>query len=298
MIVRRRESNVGEVGLFFQRGHEVHRARGVHPHPHRGAGLGEGTLHHRLGHRAQDALDGNALLLRTSGPGLELATDEARRGVRSGDRSADARRARRRARAREGPIHVVARDEPVASGTRQRLDIDAVLLGVEADGRRATQRHRRRRHRRTGRDHSGGDCSWCGRWCRRWTTLSSVLARDDGVLVGDAVTDEHGLASFADRALGLVRHLGCRSRRAGRLGRGSATTGTTDLERDEGLVHFQDVADGAVQRHDGTGVGTGQFDGRLSGLDIDQWLVEDYDVADLDLPGHDLGLGQSFTDVR
>ena len=121
-----------------------------------------------------------------------------------------------------------------------------------------------------------------------------MLASHDRVFIGDAVADEDGLSTFADRALLLVRGLYRRSRFTRRGGR---RTTTTDVERDEWLVDFQDVADVAVKGGDGSRVGARQFHRRLGGLDVDQRLVQDDDVADLDLPRHDLGFGQSFTDV-
>jgi hypothetical protein len=34
------------------------------------------------------------------------------------------------------------------------------------------------------------------------------------------------------------------------------------------------------------------------GLDLDEHLVHDDLVTGLDLPGHDLGLGEAFSDIR
>ena len=44
-------------------------------------------------------------------------------------------------------------------------------------------------------------------------------------------------------------------------------------------------------------VGEGQLDDRLRGLDLDDDLVDRDDVADLHVPGDDLGLGQALADV-
>jgi len=128
-----------------------------------------------------------------------------------------------------------------------------------------------------------------------------VLARDDRVFICHAVSDKNGLASFANGTLLLVR---CSVRRSwlARLGwcgrhRRRCASATTDVERDERLVDFQDVADVAVESSDCSRVRTRQFHRGFGGLDVDQRLVEGHDVADLDLPGHDLRLGQTFADI-
>ena len=41
-----------------------------------------------------------------------------------------------------------------------------------------------------------------------------------------------------------------------------------------------------------------QFDGGLSCLDFNEWLVHGDDVADLDMPDEDLTLGQPLANVR
>jgi hypothetical protein len=41
----------------------------------------------------------------------------------------------------------------------------------------------------------------------------------------------------------------------------------------------------------------GQFHDRLRGLDVDDDLVDLDSVAGLDLPGHDVGLGEALPDV-
>ena len=45
----------------------------------------------------------------------------------------------------EGPFDVVARDEAVATGAGDRREVDAVLLRVEANGRRRARREADRR---------------------------------------------------------------------------------------------------------------------------------------------------------
>ena len=71
----------------------------------------------------------------------------------------------------------------------------------------------------------------------------------------------------------------------------------THLDGHEGLVHLHRVADLTVQRHDGTGEGTGEFHGRLGCLNVDQSLIKRHHVAHRDLPGHDLRLDETFTHV-
>ena len=57
-------------------------------------------------------------------------------------------------------------------------------------------------------------------------------------------------------------------------GRGRGGRAAADLERDEGLVDLQDVADVAVERGHGSRVGARQFHRGLGGLDVDERLVQ------------------------
>ena len=131
-------------------------------------------------------------------------------------------------------------------------------------------------------------------------SVTSVLASNDTVFVGDAVADEDGLATLANRSFGLVRRrLRCRFTGRDRFGRSRwcRTTASSDVERDQRRVDFEDVAGVAVQGNDRPGVRARELHRGLGGFDIHERLVQGHDVADLDLPGHDLGLGQTFTDV-
>ena len=128
----------------------------------------------------------------------------------------------------------------------------------------------------------------------------------DGGLAGAAYGHPVGLVA-ADQALALAATAGARvgqvdlhlglgrggSRRGGR-GRGSLV-GVAD--RDDRRADRDHLALGHHQLEHGAGVRRRQLDQRLGGLDLDHDVVDLDDVADLDLPGHDLGLGQAFTDV-
>jgi hypothetical protein len=62
-------------------------------------------------------------------------------------------------------------------------------------------------------------------------------------------------------------------------------------------VHFHDVAHVAVQFHHRARVRTRQFHRGLGRFDIDEWLVQRDDVTDVDLPGDDLRLDETFANV-
>ncbi len=115
-----------------------------------------------------------------------------------------------------------------------------------------------------------------------------MFASGDTVFVGDAVADEDRFTTLAHRR---------RPFDGGSYDRGGCRGCAADVEGDEGFVHFHHVAHVAVQRDDGALVRARQFDGRLSGFDVDQGLVQDDRVADVHLPGHDLGLDETFADV-
>jgi hypothetical protein len=63
-------------------------------------------------------------------------------------------------------------------------------------------------------------------------------------------------------------------------------------------MDFHNVADVPVQCDDGALVGTREFDRGLRGLNVDERLIQGDHVTDGDLPGHDLGLDETFADVR
>jgi hypothetical protein len=123
-----------------------------------------------------------------------------------------------------------------------------------------------------------------------------VLTRRDAVFVRDAVTDEHGLTARTDR---LCCRLGVSLGRCRGFARGSGRGSiATHLKGDEGLVHFHDIPDVPVELDDRALVRTWQFNGGLRRLDVDERLVKGDNVAHVHLPADDLGLDESFADVR
>jgi hypothetical protein len=81
------------------------------------------------------------------------------------------------------------------------------------------------------------------------------------------------------------------ARRLGRLGR----RGVAD--RDDRRTDGNGLALGHHQLRNDAGERRRQLDQRLGGLDLDQDLVDRDGVTLLDLPGHDLGLGETLTHV-
>ena len=68
-------------------------------------------------------------------------------------------------------------------------------------------------------------------------------------------------------------------------------------DRDDRRADGDRLALGHHQGEHRAGVRRRQLDQRLRGLDLDDDVVDRDDVADLDLPGHDLGLGEALADV-
>ena len=94
-----------------------------------------------------------------------------------------------------------------------------------------------------------------------------------------------------DRSISPRSACGCGAAGGGR--RRLALGGDRDDRRADG----DRLALGDEQAGDGAGVRRRQLDQRLGGLDLDDDVVDRDDVADLDLPGHDLGLGETLADV-
>ncbi len=126
-----------------------------------------------------------------------------------------------------------------------------------------------------------------------------MLTGSNSVFVGDAVSDQYRFTAFANGRgilLGCFRNRGCRRGTRCR-GRSRSRPAAAHVEGDQRLVHFHYVAHVAVERNDGTGVRTRKFDGGLRGLDVHQGLVQRDDVADVDLPGDNLGFDETFANV-
>jgi hypothetical protein len=114
----------------------------------------------------------------------------------------------------------------------------------------------------------------------------------DAVFVGYAIAHEHRFATFAVRCrcFGGWLTLGSRN---GRTRRQAA-----NLKSNKRLVYFHDVAHVAVQLGDRAFVRTRQFHGGFGSFNVHEWLVQRDRVTDVDLPGNDLGLDETFPDVR
>lgn len=69
------------------------------------------------------------------------------------------------------------------------------------------------------------------------------------------------------------------------------------VDHDDVPAHLDGVALGDQQFRHHPGVGARQFDEGLRGLDLEEDVVHGDGVTGFDLPRHDLGLGESFTDV-
>ena len=95
-------------------------------------------------------------------------------------------------------------------------------------------------------------------------------------------------------AAGLDRSISVSCRR-GRAGAGAGAAGSPIAMI--GVPTGDGLALGHQQRGHGAGVRRRQLDQRLGGLDLDDDVVDRDHVADLDLPGHDLGLGEALADV-
>ena len=64
------------------------------------------------------------------------------------------------------------------------------------------------------------------------------------------------------------------------------------------MADLDDLTFCSVQLRHHPGIGAGQFDQGLGGFDLDEDLVDRHGVTGFDLPGGDIGLGQSFADIR
>ena len=112
-------------------------------------------------------------------------------------------------------------------------------------------------------------------------------------------------ARTAGVALDAVRE---RGRRGGRFGEhfladldfaddGAGVCIVTAFECDERRADVRDVMDVAVEARDAAGVGGGNVDDRLGGLDRQQRLVELDLVAGLDVPFDDFRFLQAFAEI-
>jgi hypothetical protein len=70
-----------------------------------------------------------------------------------------------------------------------------------------------------------------------------------------------------------------------------------DLDRDDRRADVDGLAFGREQGGDRPRVGAGQLDDRLRRLDLHDDLIDLNRVTRLDVPGHDVGLGEALPDV-
>ena len=169
-----------------------------------------------------------------------------------------------------------ARSAPRSAGTGFSSAVDHVL-GPGATGRERTLQL------------GLGGGTGVGRGRRRAATGAALRATVGLVAADQALA----LAATAGGRVGQVDlHLG--RRRSG--GRGSRRRPTV-ADRDDRGADRDHLALGDQQRLHGAGVRRRQLDQGLGGLDLDDDVVDLDGVALLDLPGDDLGLGETLTDV-
>lgn len=110
-----------------------------------------------------------------------------------------------------------------------------------------------------------------------------TLLRRPGLRLGGAVADEVRTARLAGA---VVCGLGFRARLNPRLG-----------DRKQRLTCADGVTGVRMEADDASGVRAGEFDDGLRGLDLDDHLIDVDLIADLDLPGDQLRLGEAFAEV-
>ena len=72
---------------------------------------------------------------------------------------------------------------------------------------------------------------------------------------------------------------------------------TTLGELDQGSAYFQQIAFGAKHAHNATAAWRRHLDHGLVGLDRDEWLISNHVIPLVHMPGHDLGLFETFAKV-
>ena len=198
---------------------------------------------------------------------------------------------------------VSTRDEPVGTRGRDQGDIHAELLGQlphrwsgprslgEGVGGRVGQPDRVMRCGLEDRRVGAG-----ARFPGRGTATTSPCGCADGRSVADEVC-RHGLILRLPGRSDLDGIPLAPARSAGPVSSGVARR-SSGVDAHQDGTHVDDVARRRVQCPDHPGEGRGDLHDGLGRLDLGERLIQRHRVALGDVPLHDLGLGQPFTQVR